>query len=257
MDELKVTIVQTNLVWENAIQNRMNLEDNISKMEETDLIVLPEMFTTGFSMYPKPLAEKMDGDTVHWLQQIAKKKNAAIAGSIIIEEKNQYYNRFLFVTPQGLVKSYDKRHLFTLAGEHEQYQRGEDQIIIEYKGWKIKPQICYDLRFPVWSRNTTLYDVLIYVANWPKPRIEAWNTLLKARAIENMVYTIGVNRIGLDPNNNEYTGSSRIYDGLGQQMSINNEAVAFEETVTLQKSYQEKIRKKFNFLNDRDHFEIN
>lgn len=254
---LKVTLIQSNLVWENAVQNRINFERKINAIiEKTDLIVLPEMFTTGFSMYPENVSETMQDDTVNWLKKIAKENNVAICGSLVIEENGNYYNRFLFVTPDGQIKEYNKRHLFTLAGEHHKYKAGEHNVMITYKGWKIKPLICYDLRFPVWSRNINNYDVLLYVANWPKQRIEAWDSLLKARSIENMCYTIGVNRVGIDPNNNEYSGSTSMYDFLGRKQT--DIPLSKESSVTLElvKKDQDVIRKKLNFLSDRDSFSI-
>jgi len=256
-NELKVTIIQADLVWENAIQNRLNFERKILALKEpTDLIVLPEMFTTGFAMQPKHLAEKMDGDTVSWMLQLAKEKNSAICGSIIITENDLYYNRYLFATPSGEIHHYNKRHLFSLAGEHERYQNDNQQVIIEYKGWRICPLVCYDLRFPVWSRNTSNYDVLIYVANWPKPRVTAWNTLLKARAIENMSYVVGVNRVGTDANGHEYTGNSIVLDELGNEMTPLAENTEVSLTTTLSKEKLLASRTKFNFLGDQDTFEI-
>ena len=255
--ELNVTLLQSDLVWENATENRKRFENKIYKIATTtDLIVLPEMFTTGFSMLPEHLAETMKGDTVNWMLKVAKTKNSALCGSIIIKENNSFYNRFLFITPSGEIHFYNKRHLFSLAGENEYYKNDNKQIIINYKGWKICPLVCYDLRFPVWSRNTSNYDLLIYVANWPKPRIMAWNTLLKARAIENMTFVIGVNRIGKDYNNHEYSGNSIVLDELGQEMtplSENNETII---STTLSKEKLETSRKKFNFLNDQDLFEL-
>jgi len=254
---LTVTYIQADLVWENAAQNRNNFEAKILDLKDnTDLIVLPEMFTTGFAMQPEHLAENMNGPTVKWMLQLAKVKNSAICGSIIIKEGEQYYNRFLFVTPAGEIQFYNKRHLFSLAGEHERYQNDNKQVIINYKGWKICPLICYDLRFPVWSRNTSNYDVLIYVANWPKPRVTAWNTLLKARAIENMSYVVGVNRVGTDPNEHEYTGNSMILDELGNEMTPLAEGNESIITTTLSKEKLLASRNKFNFLGDQDKFEI-
>ena len=254
---LNVTIIQADLVWENAIQNRLNFEGKILALKQpTDLIVLPEMFTTGFAMQPEHLAEKIDGKTVSWMLKIAKEKNSAICGSIIITENEHYYNRFLFVTPSGEIHQYNKRHLFSLAGEHERYQNDNKQVIIEYKGWRICPLVCYDLRFPVWSRNSLNYDVLIYVANWPKLRVSAWNTLLKARSIENMSYVVGVNRVGTDANGHEYTGNSILLDELGNEMTPlaeNTEAIL---STTLSKEKLVASRNKFNFLSDQDEFEM-
>ncbi|HBK70487.1 MAG TPA: amidohydrolase, partial [Flavobacteriaceae bacterium] len=209
---LKITIIQSELVWENSAQNRQVFLEKIKSISEVvDLIILPEMFTTGFTMNPEKVAETMDGETIHWLKYLAKEKNTAITGSLIIKEGNKYYNRLVFVHPTGEIKTYDKRHTFTLAGEDKIYTAGNKKLIVAYKGWKICPMICYDLRFPVWSRNTDDYNLLIYVANWPKPRITAWSTLLKARAIENMSYVVGVNRIGADDNGHEYSGNSAAY----------------------------------------------
>ncbi|MFD0963246.1 amidohydrolase [Pseudofulvibacter geojedonensis] len=255
MQDLNITLIQSNLVWENPIQNRLNFEAKINSIsEKTDLIVLPEMFTTGFTMYPKSLAENMDEDSVEWMKVLAKKKQAAICGSLIIKEDHKYYNRYLFITPDGRTEQYNKRHLFTLAGEQHQYTAGTKQTLIEYKGWKIFPQVCYDLRFPVWSRNTYNYDLLVYVANWPKQRIEAWDTLLKARAIENMCYTIGVNRVGIDPNGNEYSGNSAALNYLGKNMCNIQSGQESVSTITLNKQELDSARKKFGFLNDKDSF---
>ena len=240
-----------------SLQIALYLNEQIKTIKkQTDIIILPEMFTTGFAMQPKHLAETMDGDTVIWMQKIAKQTQAAICGSIIITENNTYYNRFLFVHPGGTIQYYNKRHLFSLAGEHEHYNNDTSQVIIEYKDWRICPLICYDLRFPVWSRNTQSYDILLYVANWPKPRINAWNTLLKARAIENMSYVVGVNRIGTDPNGNVYTGNSIVLDALGNELSPLTENNDVCITTTLSKKDLQTIRKKFNFLNDKDVFTL-
>ena len=233
--KLKITIIQSELHWEDATKNRALFSQKIDAIyEETDLIILPEMFTTGFSMNAKNLAEPNDGPTLQWMIAEAKKNNSAITGSVIIAEENQYFNRLFFVFPDGSYKKYDKRHTFTLAGEDKIYSAGKERIIVNYKGWKICPQICYDLRFPVWARNTEDYDVLIYVANWPKTRILAWDTLLCARAIENMVYCIGVNRVGVDGSQLEYNGHSAVYDVLGKRISTAFEA-EFRKTLNLKK----------------------
>ena len=256
-DELKIAIIQANLVWENRIQNRLNFEKKISTISEAiDIIVLPEMFTTGFTMNPERVAETMQGETLQWMQEMANSANAAIGGSVIIKDNGAYYNRFIFMMPDGNYHTYDKWHTFTLAGEHKVYNSGTKKIIIDYKGWKICPLICYDLRFPVLARNTEDYDLLIYVASWPKKRIDAWDILLKARAIENMSYCVGVNRVGLDANNHEYSGHSAVYDSLGGEVSNiekNKEQLAI---VTLSKKHLNTIREKLQFLNDRDHFTL-
>ena len=251
---MKIALIQTSLIWEDPTENRSHLAQKITGfMEEVDLIVLPEMFSSGFTMNPKVVAETMQGETILWLQHLAKAKNCAITGSLVIEEKGNYYNRLVFVFPNGNIKSYDKRHLFTLAGEHKSYTAGIDKLIVEYKGFRICPLVCYDLRFPVFSRNEENYDVLLYVANWPKPRINAWDALLKARAIENMCYTIGVNRIGEDPNKHTYPGHSQMIDFLGDYLiePQENEGVFI---TTLNKNTLLEARQKFGFLNDRDAF---
>lgn len=255
-NNLKVAIIQSHLYWENPLQNRIHFENQINTLKETiDIIVLPELFTTGFTMQPKLVAETMEGDTIKWLKNIATTKKAVITGSICIKENNAYYNRLVVVHPNKQIDYYDKRHTFTLAGENKVYTAGKKQLLVTYKGWKICPLICYDLRFPVWSRNTTDYDLLIYVANWPKVRITAWNTLLKARAIENMSYCIGVNRVGLDAYNYEYNGHSAVYNSLGAPLKklVNTQATAI---VTLNKPQQEQQRQKLQFLNDRDDFTL-
>ena len=221
-----------------------------------DLIVLPEMFTSGFTMSPQVVAEAMDGDTIQWMLALANRKGAAIVGSLVIKENNNYYNRLVFVHPNGVVDSYDKRHTFTLAGEDKVYTKGEAQLIVNYKGFKIKPLVCYDLRFPVWSRLSDNYDVLLYVANWPTKRILAWDTLLQARAIENMSYCIGVNRVGLDANKYQYPGHSQVYNALGEKLirlKPNMEDIAL---VTLSKSHVETTRNKLRFLDDKDLFSL-
>ena len=257
MQNLKTAMLQADLVWQNAEQNRQDFSVKINNIkEQVDLIILPEMFTTGFSMHPQKIGDTMHGETVAWMRKIASEKNAAVAGSVIIFANSKFYNRFLFIHPSGEINFYDKRHLFTLAGEDKVYQSGKGKLIVNYKGWKICPLVCYDLRFPVWARNVEDYDLLIYVANWPKIRIAAWDTLLKARAIENMCYTIGVNRVGVDANNYEYSGHSAAFDSLGEPVAETKENT--EETVvfTLDKNHTSEIRNKLGFLNDRDTFEI-
>lgn len=254
---LEVTLVQTDLIWENPEANRNLLTKKIAQLPaKVDIVVLPEMFTTGFTMQAKAFAEFMTGKTVAWMLQLAQTHQLAITGSIIIEENKKYYNRLLFVEPFGKITFYNKRHAFTLVGEDEVYTSGKKKVIINYKGWKICPLICYDLRFPVWSRNVEHYDLLIYVANWPKPRVTAWTTLLKARAIENMSYCIGVNRIGVDGVNCTYTGHSAAYNVLGD--AITNIPSSTEQCVivTLNKKHITAYRNTFNFLNDKDTFTI-
>lgn len=253
---MKVALIQSSLFWENPTANRNHFEVKINAInKKVDLIVLPEMFSTGFTMYPSTVGETMQGDTVLWLQSLAKANNSAITGSLIIKENNNYYNRLVFVFPSGEIQFYDKLHLFTLAGEDKVYTSGTEKLIVDYLGWKICPLVCYDLRFPVFARNIEDYDVLLYVANWPKPRINAWDILLKARSVENMCYTIGVNRIGFDASQLEYNGHSQTIDFLGNYMlePQDTEGVFITE---LNKENLLETRKKFGFLNDRDSFEL-
>ncbi|MCO6161536.1 nitrilase family protein [Flavobacterium sp. NRK F7] len=254
---MRIAIFQTALIWQQPENNRNLIEKYLHTCKETfDLLILPEMFTTGFTMTPSEIAESMNGITIQWLKNLAREKKIAVTGSLIIKEQEQFYNRLVFIFPNGTLEWYDKRHLFSLAGEEKVYTKGREKRIIEYKGWKICPLICYDLRFPVFSRNIESYDLLIYVANWPKPRINAWNTLLKARAIENMVYTVGVNRIGNDANQLEYTGSSQVVDYLGNEI-LNAQENQGVFVVEIDKENMLETRKKLNFLNDRDVFELN
>lgn len=254
---MKIAVFQTKLIWQKPEQNRFFIQDYIDSCEDSyDFLVLPEMFTSGFTMNPSLVAEEMNGETIMWLKEIAVEREIAITGSLVISENSKYYNRLVFVFPDGSIEYYDKRHLFSLAGEEKIYTKGKKKCIIEYKGWKICPLICYDLRFPVFSRNKEDYDLLLYVANWPKPRINAWNTLLKARAIENMVYTVGVNRIGNDANQLEYTGSSQVVDYLGNEI-INAEEEQGIFVVEINKEDMLETRRKLNFLNDRDVFKLN
>ena len=254
-NELKIAIIQSDLVWENPKQNRENFTKKIDAIdEEVDVIILPEMFTSGFTMNASVVAETMKDETVTWMQQIASKTNAAIVGSVVISEGNNFYNRLLFVESSGKISIYNKRHTFTLVGEDKIYKAGTEKLIVNYNGWKICPLICYDLRFPVWARNTEDYDVLMYVANWPKPRVSAWDALLKARAIENMSYCIGVNRVGIDGVNSEYSGHSAVYDVLGNIITSFKPNKEQTQIVTLEKKHIEVYRNKFKFLNDKDNF---
>jgi omega-amidase len=253
---MKIAIIQTQLFWENPTQNRKHFEEKINSIsQEVDLIVLPEMFTSGFTMNPQAVAETMDGETILWLTALAKAKNCAITGSLVITENGNFYNRLVFIFPSGEIQFYNKKHLFSLAGEDKVYTAGSEKLIINYKGFKICPLICYDLRFPVFSRNVENYDVLIYVANWPKPRVNAWDILLKARAVENLCYVVGVNRIGQDENKLEYIGHSQAVDYLGNNIlePQENEGVFI---VALDKEKMLETRKKLNFLGDRDSFEL-
>ena len=253
---MKTALIQTSLIWENPTANRNHLSKKINEIvDKVDFIILPEMFSSGFTMNPKAVAETMNGETVAWLQHLAKAKNCAITGSLVIEEKGNYYNRLVFVHPNGDIQHYDKRHLFTLAGEDKVYTAGKGKLIVEYKGFRICPLICYDLRFPVFSRNVEDYDVLLYVANWPKIRTNAWDILLKARAVENMSYAIGVNRIGTDKNHHEYIGHSQVVDFLGDYILEPQETDSVF-IIDLDKEKLLETRKKLAFLDDMDNFRI-
>lgn len=258
METLRISLVQIALFWEDASANLQYLEDLIARelsQGKTDLIILPEMFTTGFSMNASALAEPMDGGSVQWMTRMAETYNCALAGSVIILDNDRYVNRFLLVDPGGVIDMYDKRHLFTLAGEHKVYQPGNERKVISYKGWRLCPQICYDLRFPVWSRNDLDYDLLLYVANWPVMRIAAWDALLKARAIENLCYVAGVNRTGTDGNGFEHSGHSAVYDALGGQLQY-TEASGVILHQELRKDHLTEVRSRLRFLQDRDEFEV-
>ncbi|MGK0413657.1 MAG: omega-amidase [Polaribacter sp.] len=256
-NELHVVGIQADLFWENPSKNRSFFEEKINCLPKNiDLVVLPEMFTTGFTMSPEKVAEEMDGKTISWIQKIASEKQLAIVASLVIEENNRYYNRLVFGHPSGKIETYDKRHSFTLAGEDKVYTSGSQKLIVDYRGWKICPLICYDLRFPVWARNTENYDLLIFIANWPVTRIKAWETLLKARAIENMSYVIGVNRTGKDANEFEYSGNSLIIDYLGTTLaSLEKNEIGCIQTI-VNKPNQQKTRDKLGFLKDMDSFVI-
>ena len=255
---MNITIIQTHLHWQDKQANLAMFEQKIASItESTDLIVLPEMFNTGFTMEAQPHAEREEeSPTLQKMQKWAKEKQAAICGSIIAEDNGSYYNRMYFVLPDGTYQMYNKRHLFRMANEDEHFTGGETSVIIEYKGWKIKPLICYDLRFPIWSRNNANeYDILLYVANWPAPRKTAWSTLLKARAIENLSYCVGVNRIGKDGSELEYSGNSAIIDFKGEVI-FENENDEISYTAKLEKEKLEAFREKFPAHLDADLFEI-
>ncbi len=257
-DTLKITTIQTHLFWENKDKNLIHFELKIRNIrEQTDVIILPEMFSTGFSMTPKKFAETMDGKTVNFMKQMAAKKDVLLIGSAIIEEDGKYFNRLLAVFPDGNVEYYDKRHLFSPGGEDKEYSAGTKQLVINYKGWRINPLICYDLRFPVWSRSTQNFDIQVYIANWPQKRSTHWKTLLKARAIENQAFVIGVNRIGTDGNGYEHSGDTCVFDAWGEQISFTNPSEDKNETVILTKESIIKARKLLPILNDADNFTIN
>jgi omega-amidase len=256
MNNLNVSILQYDIAWKD---NDANLRYIIQKMPElptnTDVLILPEMFNTGVTTDVEEVHETMWGVCITTLKSEAHRFNIAICGSILIQEENKFYNRFVFITPEGEMFQYDKRHLFNLGGEHLVCERGTDNIVFEYKGWRIKPQICYDLRFPVWSRNSEKYDLLIYVSNWPKSRGFAYTSLLKARAIENQSYLCACNRIGTDGNKIVYNGSSCVIDAKGDTLGDAEEKELLLN-VSLSKEELIKFRERFPVLEDRDDFEI-
>jgi predicted amidohydrolase len=249
---MRITTIQYDIVWEDKETNLKNLTSKINTIQ-SDVIVLPEMFTTGFTMTPNHLAESMTGKTIQWMKEIALTKDLAICGSSIIREEDKYFNRFIWVNPDGTIYHYDKRHLF--LNEDQNYTPGNKKLIIEYRGWKICPLICYDLRFPVWSRNSEDYDILIYVANWPDKRKLAWRSLLVARAIENQCYVIGVNRVG-EGGRLFYSGGTSVINALGE-VQYTNSHIEEVFTATLSKYDLDKIRTQLPFLEDKDNFSIN
>ncbi len=258
MQPLTITLIQTDLHWENKAANLLMLEKKIKSIDtKTELVILPEMFSTGFSMKPELLAETMEDETVNWMKRMAAEMKIVLTGSIIIKEEENYYNRLVWVLPNGQIGYYDKRHLFGFANEHEHYQAGNKRFVAQVNGWKINLQICYDLRFPVWARQAKAdeYDVIIYIANWPERRSHAWKTLLCARAIENQSYVVGVNRVGNDGNDIYHSGNSMVLDPMGQVLYHKSD----EEdvyTFSLEKSILHDIRNKFPFLKDADQFNI-
>ena len=257
MDNLKITVLQAYLFWENIDKNLQNIALRLSSIrEKTDLIILPEMFNTGFSMNVDALAEPMNGKTMQWMTQLARKYNCVITGSLIITENGKFYNRLIWMTADGTYQCYDKRHLFALGKEHQTYTAGTKRLIVELNGWKICPVVCYDLRFPVWLRNKdAAYDILLVVANWPEKRALHWRTLIPARAVENQSYVIGVNRVGEDGNQIAHSGDTMIIDPLGETLY---HAAPKEEifTLTLKKEQLETVRQRFPFWKDADHFNI-
>lgn len=258
MEDLKVALVQTNLVWNDHQGNRSHLDRFLSSLEDqsVDLIVLPEMFSTGFTMQPEEHAEPHLGASYEWMLHWAKRLEVCIVGSISTHEEDQFVNRLYVVDANGYIAHYDKKHLFSYANEHQHYKAGDKHLVFELNGWKIMPLICYDLRFPVWSRNTMDYDALIYVANWPERRAYPWKTLLAARAIENMSYVVGVNRVGVDGNNIDHSGDSSVYDPLGElvwQAEPHKQSVGI---INLSHEQLKKSRSRFGFLNDKDTFTL-
>lgn len=261
MASLTITLIQTSLFWEDKAANLAMLEEKINAIATpTELVILPEMFSTGFSMKPKQLAETMDGETISWMKRIAASRKIILAGSVIIEAEGNYYNRLIWMLPNGQYGYYDKRHRFAFAGEDEHYTAGNRRLVAQVNGWKVNLLICYDLRFPVWARQQVQdgqpeYDLLLYVANWPQRRSHAWQTLLQARAIENQCYVVGVNRVGHDGNDIYHSGDSMVIDPLGQVLyhKVDDEDVF---TITLHKGNLEEVRSKFPFWKDGDTFQL-
>jgi predicted amidohydrolase len=256
-NKLNIALIQSDIIWESTSENLNNYNKKLSNIgDNVDLIILPEMFATGFTINVDKVKQSIDGEIVLWMKSVALKKEVAIIGSVIIEEDNKLYNRAFFFFPDGTYEYYDKKHLFTLAGEDKVFSYGNKRKIVEYKGWRIMPLVCYDLRFPVWSRNDLDYDLLIYIASWPEKRRYAWQTLLKARAIENMAYVAGVNRVGKDGNRFVYSGDSNVLNPLGESISNFPEYEEKINIIELDKGYLNKVRKSLAFLNDRDNFEL-
>ncbi len=260
MNDLKVTLVQSKLYWEDRKKNLAHFTGLLKKLKRgsSDIIILPEMFATGFSMNSNHLGEDMDGESITWMRLMAAEKNAVITGSLVIKEGDDYFNRLIWMTPEGSLRIYDKRHLFRMAKEDQHYAAGRQKLIVEYKGWRICPMICYDLRFPVWCRNTSSqkYDLLLFVANWPVKRVMAWRQLLIGRAIENQCFVAGVNRIGKDGNGISYNGHSAVIDPTGKKISRTRASVQTTETIKLSAHELEKTRRALPFLNDADEFEL-
>lgn len=262
MPQLTITTIQTNIKWEDKTSNLLMLEEKINGLyQKTEVVVLPEMFSTGFSMRPEMLAEKMDGHTIQWMKKLSVENRLILTGSLIIEEENKYYNRLIWMMPNGEYGYYDKRHLFAFGKEDLHYSKGNKRLITSVKGWKLNLQVCYDLRFPAWARQSPdenslyEYDVLVYVANWPERRSHAWKTLLCARAIENQCYVVGVNRVGNDGNDISHNGNTLVIDPLGEVLyHMADEEDIF--TIGLQKDRLDEVRTKFPFQKDADHFHI-
>ena len=262
MADIRITLIQTALAWEDKDANLQMLEQKINDLREpTHVIILPEMFSTGFSMKPEILAEKMDGPSVNWMKRVAAAKKVILAGSLIVEEDGQYFNRLIWMLPNGQYGVYDKRHRFAFAGEDQHYTAGTERLIASVNGWKVNLMVCYDLRFPVWARQQFNeqkefeYDILVYVANWPQRRSTAWRALLQARAIENQSYVIGVNRIGEDGNGIYHSGDSTIIDPLGEILYHKQDHEDIF-TITLKKEQLDEVRQKFPFWKDADSFKI-
>lgn len=254
---LNLCLIQTDNIWQQIEANLYHLESKLHALSEnSDVILLPELFTTGFTMDAKSVSEGMNGKGINWMKKMAAKLDSVLIGSLLIEENGNYYNRLITAFPNNDILTYDKRHLFSFAGEDKVFTAGTQRLVFQYKGFKICPMICYDLRFPVWARNTEDFDLLLYVANWPQARISAWDTLLRARAIENLCYTAGLNRVGTDANNLAYIGHSAVYDAMGTQIFSFEDGQQAQGMVSLDLEHIRKTRDQFRFLEDRDDFKI-
>ena len=252
---LRVTLAQVDLAWENPEENRQNLETLVLQMKgNSDLVIFPETFTTGFSMHANELAEPMDGPTIQWMLNLSRKVGIAICGSLLVKDNGLNYNRFVFVSPEGQVIFYNKRHLFSIGGEADSITPGHERVIVSYLGWRIALYICYDLRFPVWSRNVNDTDLMIFTANWPNSRKEVWNVLLKARAIENQVFVAGVNRIGKDGNEISYQGESRMINAKGELLVCSDQIVNVLQTYSISRKELVDFRIKFPVAREADQF---
>lgn len=262
MQDIKVTFIQSNLIWKDSSANLLAFEKKIKQIEEpTDIIILPEMFNTGFVVEPENMDDGLAQQAFEWMSRQAATNACAIGGSVIVKEQGQYFNRFYWIEEDGKSYHYDKRHLFSLGGEDKHFTSGEEFIIIDYKGWKIKPLVCYDLRFPIWAKNTYddgnyEYDLLIYVANWPAARNHAWKSLMVARAIENQSYVIGVNRIGLDGRGTKHKGSSAVIEPKGEWISEEVQDEDSTQTISLSAIDLKEYRNKFTVGLDWDDFTI-
>ena len=257
MDFLRISLIQMDVVWEDPVSNRLKLEQLMEPLQGvTDLILLPEMFSTGFSMNAKSLAESMDGDTVSWMRGIAKKLGVSLAGSLIIKENSHFYNRFLFITPSDEIHYYDKKHLFSMGEENLYFNRGNKRVVFQYKGWRIALYICYDLRFPVWCRSIKDADLMLFTANWPAARKSVWKTLLQARAIENQLYVAGVNRTGSDGLGITYSGDSMVIDPKGAIIGTIQDRPNELLTCKISLTELNRFREKFPVYRDEDNFEI-
>lgn len=255
-ENLNLSLIQSHIFWEDVDKNLSHFERLISKNSQTDIILLPEMFNTAFCPKSNHLSEKMDGKTINWMQEISKQKNCAIAGTLMITENEKVFNRLVWISASGEIHTYDKHHLFSLIKEERYISKGQGRLIIEEQGWKICPLICYDLRFPVFSRNNVDYDILIYLANWPVKRIDAWDTLLKARSIENQCYTIGVNRLGEDGNGALFNGHSKVFDSFGKEILSATDNTEEVLQISLSLDDLKLKRRQMNFLQDRDDFTL-